>query len=176
VGAVGAVCGDESGRVDYESQVKSLLRERCFACHGPLKQEGSLRLDTLASMISGGESGPAISPRDSQGSLLFQRIRSAEVENRMPPEHEGEAMKPEEIALLQRWIEGGAEGVANEQPDPDPRLHWAFQEVRRPQVPQLQEGGAKQPNPIDAFLAQVHREHQVQGADRASNEVLLRRL
>lgn len=175
-GGVGVVRGEDSGRIDYQSQVKSLLRERCFACHGPLKQEGSLRLDTLSSMLTGGDSGPAILPKDTEGSLLLKRIRSAEIENRMPPEHEGEAMKSQEIELLQRWIENGAEGVANEQPEPDPRLHWAFQAVRRPQVPLRQDVGGRQLNPIDAFLTQVHQEHQLQGADRASNEVLLRRL
>ena len=93
----GSVVRGDLGEIDYQSQVKSLLRDRCFACHGPLKQEASLRLDTLSSMLSGGDSGPAILPKDSEGSLLLKRIRSEDIENRMPPEHEGEAMKSQEI-------------------------------------------------------------------------------
>ena len=49
-------------KIEYEKQVKTLLRERCFACHGPLRQEASLRLDTLESILAGGDSGPAIVP------------------------------------------------------------------------------------------------------------------
>ncbi len=51
-------CGQEvqaqAPQIDYQTQVKPLLRERCFACHGPLRQESNLRLDTLESMLLGG--------------------------------------------------------------------------------------------------------------------------
>ena len=55
-----SVSADE--RVDYLKQIKPMLRERCFACHGALKQEAKLRLDTAALAIKGGESGAAIKP------------------------------------------------------------------------------------------------------------------
>ena len=55
-----SVSADE--RVDYLKQIKPVLRERCFACHGALKQEAKLRLDTAALAIKGGESGAAIKP------------------------------------------------------------------------------------------------------------------
>jgi mono/diheme cytochrome c family protein len=163
-------------KIDYQEQIKSLLRERCFACHGPLRQEGGLRLDTREAMITGGDSGNALIPKEADKSLLLQRISSADIANRMPPEHEGEAMRSEQIDLLRRWIEMGAEGIAGEEPEPDPRAHWAFQAITKPQAPHSGEDGGKSPHPIDFFLADVYSKHQVEGLERASNEVLLRRL
>jgi hypothetical protein len=63
-----------AGAVDYLKQVKPLLRERCYACHGPLKQKAGLRLDTAALAIKGGDSGSAVKPGDAAGSLLLERV------------------------------------------------------------------------------------------------------
>lgn len=69
----------------YLKSVKPVLQSRCFACHGVLKQEASLRLDTVASMLVGGENGHAIQPNDDTHSLLVQRISAVEDSMRMPP-------------------------------------------------------------------------------------------
>ena len=89
-------------RVDYLKQIKPVLRERCFACHGALKQEGKLRLDTAALAIKGGESGAAFKPGDVDGSLLLKRVTASDEAERMPPE--GEPLKAEQIAALKQWI------------------------------------------------------------------------
>ena len=68
-----AVVTDE--KVDYQKQVRPALQERCIACHGALKQEGGLRLDTAAAAIQGGESGGALVPGDSEKSDLPERTR-----------------------------------------------------------------------------------------------------
>lgn len=162
-----------TGPIDYLQQVKSLLRERCFACHGPLRQEASLRLDTLDQMIAGGSSGPAIVPNQPAESRVIERISSSDPELRMPPEHEGEQFKPEQIEIIQRWISQGAHGIPNEQPDPDPRKHWAFQPLIAPAIP-----ASKNPNsnPIDAFLDDLHSKHGLTAQPQAPNDILLRRL
>lgn len=163
----------ESIGIDYEKQVKSLLRERCFACHGPLRQEASLRLDTLQSMLSGGDSGPALMPNEPLQSRIIERIASTQPETRMPPEHEGELFKPDQIEIIKRWIAEGAQGIQDEQPDPDPRKHWAFQPLVAPPIP----GSATlASNPIDAFLAQLHTQFAIAPQPQAPNDVLLRRL
>ncbi|MFN9295491.1 MAG: c-type cytochrome domain-containing protein, partial [Planctomyces sp.] len=66
--------------------VKALLKERCFACHGSLKQESGLRLDTVTAMRTGGSAGPAITPGSAATSHLFQRVSSTDAATRMPPE------------------------------------------------------------------------------------------
>ena len=72
----------EEKPVDYATQIKPLLQARCYACHGALKQQAGLRLDTAASILRGGESGPAIARGDADKSLLLTKV-SAKGEERM---------------------------------------------------------------------------------------------
>ncbi len=141
--------------VDYAKQIKPVLQARCYACHGVLKQEGQLRLDTAAQALKGGENGAAFKPKDVAGSLLLKRITAAEESERMPPE--GEPLKPAEIAAIKAWIEQGAVAPADEKPEADPREHWAFKAPVRPAVPTVKETGWVK-TPIDAFvLAELER-------------------
>ena len=112
--------GELCAEVDYLHDVKPLLKARCYACHGALKQEASLRLDTVASMRKGSDSGNVIDPT---GPILLARV-TAEGE-RMPPE--GAPLKAEEIATIKAWLAGGAAAPSDEQPELDPRQHWAYQ-------------------------------------------------
>src|SRR5690349_16222620 len=88
-------------QVDYLKQIKPLIAERCLACHGALKQEGGLRLDTVALAIKGGDRGTAIKPGDAEASLLIQKVTATDESERMPPE--GEPLKPEQISALRTW-------------------------------------------------------------------------
>ena len=111
----------ESG-INYLKNIKPVLKERCFACHGALKQEADLRLDTVAAMRDHdilGEDGE-----------LLARITSTDNDLRMPPE--GEPLKAEEIATIKKWIGNGAPSPADEKPEADPKSHWAFQRIERP--------------------------------------------
>src|SRR6188508_1603166 len=89
----------------WQRDIKPILQARCVACHGPLKQEGGLRLDAAAVALKGGESGVVIKPSDVAGSMLLQRVAHDDPEQRMPPE--GEPLKAEQIALLKEWIAAG---------------------------------------------------------------------
>ena len=131
--------------LDYLRQIKPILQERCFACHGALKQEGGLRLDTGASIRRGGDSGAAVSIGKPGESYLVERITAEDESYRMPPE--GKPLSQSEIELFRKWIEQGARSPADEQPEADPRDHWAFQVPQRPELPP---GAA---HPIDALLA-----------------------
>src|SRR5262245_9171328 len=71
--------------IDYARQVKPLLKQRCYACHGALKQKAGLRLDTGASIRQGGESGPAVEPGLAGESLLIERVTEPDPALRMPP-------------------------------------------------------------------------------------------
>ena len=165
-------------RVDYLTQVKPVFRERCFACHGAFKQEGSLRLDTAALAIKGGDSGAAIKPGDADASLLLERVTANDEGERMPPE--GEPLKPEQIAALREWISQQAEAPADEQPERDPLDHWAFKTPVRPAVPRVDQPTPEQArwqrNPIDAFIASVHRKRGLVPQAEANKRVWLRRV
>ncbi|WP_437226853.1 PSD1 and planctomycete cytochrome C domain-containing protein [Planctomicrobium sp. SH661] len=160
---------------DYLKQVKPLLKERCYACHGALKQEGGLRLDALSLIQQGGDSGAVISTGDEVAqSLILQRVSATDPADRMPPEHEGEPLSQEQISILRNWIQQGAQGPLDEQPESDPRDHWAFRPIQRPDVPELESSWGR--NPIDAFIAHRHQELGLTPQPEASRVELLRRL
>ena len=159
--------------IDYLRQIKPVLAERCFACHGAFKQESGLRLDTAALAIQGGDGGSAITPGDAAGSHLIQRVTASDLSERMPPE--GEPLKSEQIATLRAWITQNAPAPADELPEPDPRDHWAFRPIVKPQVPQLTNSVWVR-NPIDAFITQKHEQLDLMPQVEAPREVLVRRL
>src|SRR5436853_2910611 len=72
--------------VDYLRDVKPILRDRCFACHGALKQRSELRLDTAAAMAKGGVAGPAVAAGDPEHSMLLERVTEPTEKERMPPQ------------------------------------------------------------------------------------------
>ncbi|MEX1075991.1 MAG: PSD1 and planctomycete cytochrome C domain-containing protein [Pirellulales bacterium] len=161
----------------YSDQLRPLLAERCFSCHGGLKQEAGLRLDTVALMREGGESGSVIVAGDPEASLLLERVSDLEPESRMPPEGEGEPLSAEQLALLRDWIRAGCPAPADEKPEADPRDHWAFQPRVRPKVPAVTgPAGGGLNNPIDAFLAAAHEQAGVAPQPEAPRHVLIRRL
>jgi mono/diheme cytochrome c family protein len=160
--------------VDYLTQIKPILRERCFACHGALKQEAQLRLDTASLAKQGGESGAAITPGETATSLLLKRVTAADESERMPPAQEGEPLTESQVSLLKRWIAEGAKGPPDEQPESDPAKHWAFQPIVRPAVPRIDADSVR--NPIDAFLQKNRQQRGIQPQPEAPRIVLLRRL
>ena len=156
---------------DYLTKIKPVLRERCFACHGALKQEAGLRLDTVALMTKGGDSGAAIKAGDA-ASLLIAKITADEGE-RMPPE--GEPLKPAEVEAIRVWIMGGAAAPEGEQPERDPRDHWSFKAPVRPAIPKVA-NEVWQQNPIDAFIAAEYEKRKLTPQKSADKRLWLRRV
>jgi hypothetical protein len=165
----GPLRAEEPG--DYAQRIKPLLREKCFACHGSLKQEGGLRLDTAAAIRRGGDSGPAAVASQPGDSPLIERVTASDESVRMP--REVTPLSANEIGLLRRWIAAGATGPADEQPEPDPRQHWAFVAPRRPPLPLSTEPAAR---PIDHFLSEQLTRHDLVPVGPAPQEVQLRRV
>jgi len=157
----------------YTQQLRGVLRERCVACHGALKQEGELRLDTASLIRRGGTTGPAVVPGDAAASLLLTKVTAADLSVRMPPE--GEPLKPEQIAALRDWIQSGADGPAEETPDEDPREHWAFRSPVRPALPPVTNPG-RVITPIDTFLQSAREQHNLTAQPPADPRTWLRRV
>src|SRR6056297_1793218 len=173
--------------VDYRQDVKPILQEKCYSCHGALKQEAGLRLETRALMV---DKGGVVVPGEPAESYLLERI-VAEGGERMPPPDEGAALLPDEIEILRRWIETGA-AAPDEAVPVDPGDHWAFRPIVRPAVPEIPvperaEGPspaaplkdaapAAGSNPIDAFLATHRRQQGLQAQPLAARPLQIRRL
>ncbi len=167
---VSCVLADDA--IDYTKQIKPLLTARCIACHGVLKQAAGLRLDTGELARKGSENGPVISSAAAATSPLIQRVSATDADERMPPE--GEPLTREQIELLTAWIKSGAASPTDEQPEADPRTHWAFQQIERPAAPELPDNWGR--NPIDAFIAAGHAAQSLKPQSPANRLELIRRL
>ncbi len=161
-----------SAETSFERDVRPILQQRCFACHGALKQEAELRVDTVSAMLAGGDSGAALERGSPQTSILVERISATDEFERMPPE--GEPLTADEIARIRTWIDQGAVAPAIEVPEADPSLHWAFQTPQRPDVPSVDAKRVR--NPIDALIAAQRDQRGLTPVDEVAPSLLLRRL
>src|SRR5690242_1228227 len=122
--------GDDA--VDYVRDVKPILKARCYACHGTLKQEAGLRVDSVELMSKGGDGGAAVVAGEGKQGALLERVTDTDEASRMP--QEGARLTDTEIATLTRWIDAGAKAPADDAPEADPLEHWAFRRIVRPGV------------------------------------------
>lgn len=167
------VAGDAADPVDYLTQIKPLLETKCYACHGVLKQEANLRLETRELMLKGGDTGPVIVPGKTERSLILERVTGDEF-TRMPPVDEGAALKRTEIDLIRRWIAEGAAAPDEETPQA-PTEHWAFQRVEKPRLPEPFRTD-ESIHPVDAFLAAKREALGLKTQPKAERSILIRRL
>ena len=176
VGIATSSIANES-KVDYSRDIKPILKARCYACHGALKQEADLRLDTGTLIRKGGSTRTAKTIEPANASLLIERITAKVESERMPPD--GPPLSAAQIDLLRVWIAQGATSPNDELPEEDTRRHWSFQAPVRPAVPVLLDSidsiwnGS---NPIDAFLAEERKVAGVQPMPPTDRPTLLRRL
>ena len=99
---------DKKG-VTYEKDIKPIFEKSCFKCHGPEKQKGKMRLDSLAGVIKGGENGPDVIPgKGDKSPLLHNVARIGDEDDAMPPEGKGDPLTKEQVALIRAWIDQGA--------------------------------------------------------------------
>jgi len=161
----------------FEQQVRPLLAGRCFKCHGAERQKGGLRLDHPASILAGGDSGPALVRGKAEESLLIDAINYGSLE--MPPDGK---LSDAEIAILTRWVQFGAPWPnADKAPSPalgkitdEDRQWWAFRPLHSPEPPAVDDGGWAQ-NEIDRFLFEKLHEAGLRPAPEADRWTLIRR-
>lgn len=148
--------------IDFATQIRPLLSDRCFHCHGPDAEgrEADLRLDT-----EDGAHDWAIVPGDPESSEVFARISSLDPSDRMPPPDSNRNLSREEIELIRRWI---IQGAKYEQ-------HWAFRKIEKPTVPQIENDGWSK-NEIDKFVLAKLRQEGVEPSPPAEPWRQLRRL
>ena len=161
-------------RVDYLKEVKPVLAARCYACHGALKQEAKLRLDTAEFIRQGGKHGPALVAGKPDASLLLKKVSAHSLDERMPPE--GEPLHAPQIAALREWIAAGAPAPKDEKPESDPREHWAFKAPAKPPIPTIGHRQSAIGNPLDAFLETQRRQQNLTAQPPADPALWLRRV
>ncbi len=164
----GGTPSEVGGRIDFNAQVRPLLSDRCFRCHGPDEQarKAKLRLDLREPALGKTRSGqPIVKPGDADASELIRRIVTGDPDDLMPPPDSGLALSAAERDLLRRWVLEGAEY----------QEHWAFVPVKETSIPST----ATDPwvrNEIDAFVLERLRREKLEPSSEAPRETLLRRL
>ncbi len=163
----------------FETNVRPVLVEHCYKCHGAEKQKSDLRLDSREAALAGGENGPAVVPGKPDESGLVEAINYDGLE--MPPD---EKLPDEQIAALTEWIKMGAPWPKGDVPpqvaakpkitDED-RAWWAYQPVRRPPVPEVSDNGWSR-NEIDRFVFRRLAEAGIEPAPEAEPHELIRRV
>ena len=165
----------------FADEVLPILQQHCLKCHGEGKARGNLRLINRDAVLAGGDLGSAVNLSAPPESNLLQAINYDELE--MPPTGK---LPAEKIAVLTKWVKLGVpfdprlEKHVEESPskppvvDEEARNFWAFQRVRRPALPQVQNADWIQ-SPIDAFILAKLEQADLQPAPAANKTALLRR-
>lgn len=155
-------------KISFTSQIRPILSEHCFQCHGPDEKErkGGIRLDLHDGALASGDSGtPAIIPHKPDESELIARILSTEESEMMPPPKLQKPLNDRQKELLKRWISEGA----------DYQGHWAFEPPQPRNPPSVQNQNWPR-NDIDRFiLARLEREG-LSPSPEADRETLIRRV
>ncbi|HXJ76678.1 MAG TPA: c-type cytochrome domain-containing protein, partial [Candidatus Dormibacteraeota bacterium] len=161
----------------YEKDIRPILKANCFDCHGEReKPKAGLDLRLRRLIVAGGESGPAIVPGKPKDSRLIDLVRRGEM-----PKRE-KKLSPAEVQLLERWVAAGAK-TARPEPEQLPpgmsiteeeRQHWAFQPIRRPEIPPHRPKDRVR-TPVDAFLVAAMKPRGLNFSPDADRITLLRR-
>jgi len=153
---------------DFNHDVRPILSENCYKCHGPDEgaRKSGLRFDVRAEPLKQSKSGKIpIVPGSPEKSELVARVTSSDLEKHMPPPQSGKKMTPAQVEVLRKWIAAGAPYA----------LHWAYVKPSRPALPAVKNQGWPR-NPIDRFiLARLEREGLNPSAP-AERHLLIRRV
>jgi len=156
---VAAPCPSARAKVEFNRDIRPILSDKCFFCHGPdaNHRKGKLRLDVREEALK----KKAFAPGDAAGSELVKRILSADPDELMPPPDSKRALSSAQKQLLQQWIREGAEY----------QKHWAFIPPRKPEVATPAGESA-----IDALVSRSLAARGLKMQPAAEPEVLIRRL
>src|SRR4051794_23532633 len=133
-------------KVDFNREVRTILSENCFVCHGPDTKalKGDLRLDQRAGAFRSHDGVTVIVPGKPDESELVTRIVSTDPTEKMPPADSGKKLTPKQVETIKQWIAQGAEW----------KEHWSYIPPQQPAVPTSDDPGFVK-NDIDRFISKV---------------------
>ena len=168
--ALSAQFGFSQKKIDFNRDIRSILSNNCFKCHGPdeTERQADLRLDIkLKGLKELEDGGLLIVPGHSAKSELYKRIANKDQDEKMPPVDSGKHLTKEQIALIKAWIDQGA--VWKE--------HWAFRRPVRPKLPKIKTEHEKNVrNPIDRFIIARLEKEGLKPAIESNKESLIRKV
>jgi hypothetical protein len=164
VGLCSLAAEPASPKVDFDRQIRPILSDNCFTCHGPDEKNrmASLRLDV---QDGGVYTRSIVLPGNAKASVLFARISNPDQNRRMPPPTSGHSLTAAQIGLIREWIDQGAKW----------ETHWAFVAPKRPAVPDVRDKSWVR-NPIDNFVLAKLEAEGLKPSPEAAKAILLRRV
>lgn len=170
------VASETDHTVDFSQDIAPILINRCLSCHAD-QALGGLRLTQRELLLQGGDSGPVISPGNSEKSLLVQLVSLPKDDGgKMPPE--GSRLTSEQISKLRQWIDLGAkwpEGLALKSPRQAALDHWSFQPICCPPLPSVRQP-ERALQGLDFFIQQKLDGEQIEPSPPADRRTVLRRV
>ena len=156
-----------AGKLSFNRDVRPILSDNCFACHGfdAKKRKAELRLDTPEGALAVKDGAQAVKPGDPAASGIIQRALSTDADEIMPPPDSHKKLSPRQIETLKQWISEGASY----------QKHWSFEAPVKPPVPPAS-AGTQARNAVDRFIQAELREHGLEAAPEATKEQLIRRV
>ena len=156
----------EDREIDFARDIRPILSDACISCHGPdeASREADLRLDRSEDALRDRGGYAAIVPGEPDQSELYYRLVEEVDDFRMPPPSSGKALNPDQIDLIRRWIEGGAEWSG----------HWAFQAPLQNEPPAVADASWCR-NPIDRFILGPLEDRGIAPSPAATRATLIRR-
>ena len=154
----------ESSAVDFARDIRPILSDKCFFCHGPDEEhrEAGLRLDLKEDAFADNDGIRAFVSGDLDASESWYRIITDDDNDVMPPSKVKKPLTDQEKDLIKRWIESGAEWTD----------HWSFV---NPEKPELPEADSKK-HPIDQFIAERLKQEKIKPSPEADRRTLIRRI
>lgn len=164
--ALAALTPAFAAAVDFNRDIRPILSDKCFACHGPDEHErkADLRLDTKEGAFADLGGYFAIVPGKPEASEVWNRIDHDDPDEIMPPPKFHKELTTEEKQLIETWIKEGAEF----------KMHWSFVGLERPEVPKIESDFAQ--NEVDQFILAGLEEQGLKPSEKADKRTLIRRL
>ncbi len=153
--------------VEFNRDIRPILSDNCFACHGPDKNQrkAKLRLDTEAGAFGELDGKHPVVPKKTGESEMVRRITSVDPEEQMPPPDSEKKLSAQQIELIKLWIQQGAKWQG----------HWAYLPLQRAPIPKVK--NKKWPrNPIDSFILAKLESKNLKPSPEADKRTLIRRL
>jgi mono/diheme cytochrome c family protein len=162
VAVLNCATAEEPARISFSKQIRPILNKHCTACHGGVKQAADVSFVYRDQVVA--PEGWIVEPGEPDDSELVARIISDDPDDRMPPPKHGHGLTEDEVDLVKRWIEEGA----------DWGEHWAYEKPIKPVIPQNDSGWCR--NEIDQFILQKLKLESIEPSKDARPERWLRRV
>ncbi len=155
-------------KIEFNRDVRPILSDTCFKCHGfdPKHREGGRRFDLREAAMAEIDGVRAIVPGNLKASEAHLRMHTTDPDDLMPPPKSGKKLTTRQVAILDKWIEQGAEY----------QDFWAYIKPTRAPVPEVKASGQPVRNPIDAFVQARLAEQGLKPSPEADPRTLLRRV